>query len=62
MNTATALFYSSLDWQLENLGTGQRLEGPGLIVHLMHDHHFCEGPQSPYRVDPVALAGLLGLA
>jgi hypothetical protein len=53
--------FSSLDWRVENLRTCQVLEGPGLIVHLMHDHHFCEGRESPYRVDPLALAGLLGL-
>jgi hypothetical protein len=52
---------SSLDWWVENLRTGQVLQGPGLIVHLMHDHHFCEGQESPYRVEPVALVELLGL-
>lgn len=52
---------SSIDWRIENRATGQAMEGPGLIVHLMHDHHFCEGPASPRRVDPVALAALLGL-
>jgi hypothetical protein len=53
--------FSSLDWWVENLRTGQVLQGPGLIVHLMHDHHFCEGQESPYRVEPVALVELLGL-
>jgi hypothetical protein len=53
--------YSSLDWRLENLRTGQVVEGPGLIVHLMYDHHFCEGRQSPYRVDPITLAEALEL-
>ena len=59
--TGRGVHLSSLDWRVENLRTGQVLRGPGLIVHLMHDHHFCEGPESPYRVDPVALAELLGL-
>ena len=55
------LHFSSLQWRVESLPRGQVLQGPGLIVHLMHDHHFCEGRESPYRVDPVALAELLGL-
>lgn len=59
--TGRGVLLSNIDWRVENLATGQVLQGPGLIVHLMHDHHFCEGPESPYRVDPVALAGLLGL-
>jgi hypothetical protein len=54
--------YASIDWMIENLRTGQAMSGPGLIVHLMHDHHFCEGAGSSYRVDPVKLARLLGLA
>lgn len=58
---ARRTLYSSLDWRLENLRTGQVVEGPGLIVHLMHDHHFCEGRRSPYRVDPIALAEALEL-
>jgi hypothetical protein len=59
--TGRAVHLSSLDWRVQNLETGQALAGPGLIVHLMHDHHFCEGNESPYRVDPTALAELLGL-
>lgn len=55
------LQFASLDWTIEILQTGDMLKGPGLLVHLMHDHHFCEGRESPYRVDPVALAKLLGL-
>jgi len=59
--TGRALDFSSLDWSIENLRTGRALNGPGLIVHLMHDHHFCEGRESPCRVDPVVLAELLEL-
>jgi hypothetical protein len=59
--TGRGVLFSNIDWRVENLQTGQALEGPGLIVHLMHDHHFCEGLESPYRVDPVELAELLGL-
>ncbi len=59
--TGRGLPFSSVDWRIENLRTGQAMQGPGLIVHLLHDHHFCEGRESPYRVDPVALAQLLGL-
>jgi len=62
MGEARGLTYSSLDWHLQNLRTGREMDGPGLIVHLMFDHHFCEGQESPNRVDPIALIQLLELA
>jgi hypothetical protein len=62
MGEARGLTYSSLDWHLQNLRTGREIDGPGLIVHLMYDHHFCEGRESPNRVDPIALIQLLELA
>lgn len=34
---------------------------PGLIIHLIREHHFFEGFGSPYRVDPTELARLLEL-
>lgn len=55
------LEYASLDWRVENSRTGQAQQGPGLMIHLMHDHHFCEGHQTPYRVDPLTLARILDL-
>jgi hypothetical protein len=53
--------FASIDWSIQNTRNNAHLTGPGLIVHLIHAHHFFEGPQSPYRVDPRALAHLLGL-
>lgn len=53
--------YASLDWYICNLQTQQQMRGPGLIVHLIRDHHFFEGLASPYRVDPQELARLLAL-
>lgn len=61
MAEATGLIHSSIDWHIANLHTNQEQAGPGFIVHLMHDHHFCEGLESPYRVDPLSLAQLLRL-
>ncbi len=51
--------YGSVDWRIRNERSGIELTGPGLIVHLIGAHGFFEGLQSPYRVDPRALAGLL---
>jgi hypothetical protein len=51
--------FSSLDWCIRNTRTGQEMCGPGLIVHLIRDHHFFEGLESPYRVDPRELVHLL---
>jgi tetratricopeptide (TPR) repeat protein len=53
--------YAELDFLVINRETDDYLAGPGLIVHLIREHHFFEGPGSPYRVDPVAAARVLGL-
>ncbi len=39
---------------IDNRRTGKPLDGPGLIVHLIAEHGFFEGRESPYRVDPRA--------
>ena len=54
--------HGSVDWWLTNLKTGERMEGPGIAVHLIRDHHFFEGQESPHRVDPTRLARVLNLA
>lgn len=43
---------SSIDLFVKNLSLGEQLNFPGAIVHLIREHHFYEGKQSPYRVDP----------
>lgn len=44
--------YGGLDATVTNQKTGEKLKFPGLIIHLISDHHFYEGKESPYRVDP----------
>jgi hypothetical protein len=53
--------FASLDWTIRNLRTGQQEHGPGLLEHLVGAHHFFEGEQSPYRINPADLAALLDL-
>ena len=53
--------HGSVDWWLKNLKTSEEIKGPGLIVHLIRDHHFFEGRMSPNRVDPSQLARILEL-
>jgi hypothetical protein len=53
--------HASVEWHLRNLRSGQRLSGPGMIVHLIRAHRFFEGFGSPNRVDPRALAQILEL-
>jgi hypothetical protein len=53
--------WSDLDFRIENQRTGETLTGPGLIVHLIREHHFFEGLKSPYRVDPIKLVKVLEL-
>lgn len=52
--------HASVDWRIRNLETAQEMKGPGLVIHLIRDHGFFEGPMSPNRVDPLQLARLLG--
>lgn len=54
--------WASFDFLLLNLKTGKLITAPGLIVHLIREHHFFEGLESPYRVDPLRLARVLELA
>jgi hypothetical protein len=42
---------SSRDYVLHNTRNGKTLRFPGLILHLIGDHHFFEG-KKPYRVAP----------
>lgn len=53
--------HASIDWEIRDRRTEIAMDGPGLIVHLIRDHHFFEGVESPYRVDPRELAWLLEL-
>lgn len=53
--------WSSFDFLLINRQTGEYIFAPGLIVHLIMEHHFFEGKESPYRVEPSKLVQVLGL-
>jgi hypothetical protein len=53
--------YADRDFLILDRSTGQYLKGPGLIVHLIREHHFFEGLGSPYRVDPEQAARVLRL-
>lgn len=53
--------FGSIDWVITNKRRKIKVSGPGLIVHLIRDHHFFEGINSPYRVEPLALAKLFEL-
>ncbi|HTN88900.1 MAG TPA: hypothetical protein VL242_34720 [Sorangium sp.] len=53
--------WSSIDFSIENIRTGARLGGPGLIVHLIAEHGFFERAGTPYRVDPRQAANVLEL-
>jgi hypothetical protein len=52
---------SDLDFKVENERAGEVVKGPGLIVHLIREHHFFEGLESPYRVSPIKLVKVLEL-
>jgi len=54
--------HSQTDWTITHRATGQAASGPGLLWHLAAEHGFFEGPGSPYRVNPEALASVLGLS
>ena len=54
--------WSMLDFLLLNRQSGEYVTGPGMIVHLIREHHFFEGLRSPYRVEPVKAIRVLELA
>jgi hypothetical protein len=56
-----AMPYCNLEVFVKNLETKEQLDFPGGIVHLIREHHFYEGKQSPYRVDPEKAARVLDL-
>jgi hypothetical protein len=53
--------WGSFDFFIFTLRTGDFISGPGLVIHLIREHGFFEGPESPYRVDPVKTSRLLEL-
>ena len=53
---------ASIDWDITHTRKRIRMTGPGLISHLIAAHGFFEGVQSPYRVEPRALAQLMGMS
>lgn len=54
--------WGSFIFLLLNRQMGEYIVAPGLIVHLIREHHFFEGLESPYRIEPSKLAQVLGLA
>jgi tetratricopeptide (TPR) repeat protein len=58
----TGYRYGECDFLLLDRQTGAYVKGPGMMVHLIGEHHFFEGEESPYRVDPMQLAKVLRLA
>ncbi len=52
---------SSCDFLILNRQTGESVTGSYLVVHLIREHHFFEGMESPYRTDPTILIRVLEL-
>jgi hypothetical protein len=53
--------WSSLDFLILNRESGKYVTGPGLIVHLIREHSFFEGSETPFRVDPARVVEVLEL-
>lgn len=53
--------YGDRRFVIVNRANKEYLRGSGLIVHLIRDHHFFAGRQSPCRVEPDQAARVLGL-
>jgi hypothetical protein len=50
------------DFMILNRKTGESFAAPALITHLIKSHHFFEGMESPYRLEPEAAVRTLELA
>jgi hypothetical protein len=53
--------WGSFEFLILNRQSGKFVTFPGLIVHLIRKHHFFEGLESPYRVDPAEVVQVLEL-
>lgn len=51
--------WASIDFLILNRESGEFFTGPGLIVHLIREHNFFEGKQTPYRVEPAKVVRVL---
>ena len=54
--------WTSIDFMILNRESGDSFTGPGLIVHLIREHNFFEGKQTPYRVDPQKVMQVLEIS
>lgn len=54
--------HGSVELRITNKRLGETIFCPGLIVHLIRKHHFFEGKQSPYRVDPEKVVRVLEIS
>lgn len=48
-----------IDFFILNRRTREYLTGAGLVIHLIREHHFFEGAESPYRTDPAQAVRVL---
>lgn len=53
------IFHKNSIW-LRRIDTGESLVYSDLSIHLLREHHFLQGRGSPFRLDPEALARVLG--
>jgi hypothetical protein len=54
--------WAYFDFLILNRRSGESVTGPGLIVHLIREHQFFEGSESPYRLEPSKAIRVLELA
>jgi hypothetical protein len=54
--------WSSLTFLILNRQSGKFVTGSGMIIHLIRKHHFFEGIQTPFRVEPAGVVDVLELA
>ena len=60
--SCTAIPWAYFDFLILNRRSGEFITGPGMIVHLIREHQFFEGRESPYRVDPARAIRVLEIA
>lgn len=53
---------ANLEFLIVHRPTREWLRGSGLLAHLIRDHQFFEGVQSPFRIDPERAARVLQIA
>jgi hypothetical protein len=54
-------YLTTEDFEITNMINNKSLQSTSLMIHLIRDHNFFGGPDTPYRIDPKKAVSVLDL-